>query len=338
MFESWKISWEYFKASWRYVKSHPRIFKIPLVAAGLWLLFVLPILLVTIIELLWVLKNPSETAFYILIATGIIDLFLIWLFTYLVIYVYQGMIVAAVYASEIGRKEGLLDNLKGNWGALFKFALLTTLFMGALSLAHQALGKASAIAQIAGKIAIGLIAKVYQFLTVFTVCAIVIEELPMSKALKRSVSLVRKNVVPALFGIIISDVIGTLAVLLIFVEIFGLIGLGFLLSPVFGTTAWFVIIFLIIILVLGTIFGIALIASLVTNVYYSLLYLDNLRSEGSPLLKYYGTTGSPIQIDTAAMREVIKARYPLTDFSTWEQGMQTAIDWWERRATKWAKE
>lgn len=338
MFESWKISWEYFKASWRYVKTHPKIFKIPFLAAGLWLLFVLPIFLVTIIEIFWVLKNPSETTYQLIIVTVVVSLFLVWLFTYLVIYVYQGMIVAAVYASEIGREEGLLDNLKGNWGALFKFAVLTTLFMTALGLASHALGKASAIAQIAGKLAIALIAKVYQFLTVFTVCAIVIEELPMSKALKRSVSLVRKNVVPALFGMIISDVIGTLAVVLIIVEIFVLIGLGFLLSPVFGTGVWAVVLVLLILLVLVTIFGIALIASLVTNVYYSLIYLDNLRSEGSPLLKYHGTTGSPITIDTGAMREVLKARYPLINFSKLEEGLQNAIGWWERRTSKWVKE
>ncbi|MEM3445048.1 MAG: hypothetical protein QXJ27_04485 [Thermoplasmata archaeon] len=338
MFESWKISWGYFKEAWRYVRTHPRIFKIPLLAAGLWLLFILPILLATIIELLWVLKNQSEMGFTILAATLIVDIFLFWLLTYLVIYVYQGMIVAAVYASEIGRKEGLLDNLKGNWGALFKFALLTTLFMGALTAANQALGKASAVVQILGKVAIGLIAKVYQLLTVFTVCAIVIEEMPMARALKRSVSLVRKNLVPALFGIIISDVVGFLAILLIFVEMFGIIGLGALLYPVFGVGALGVAVFLFLILMVVTIFGIALIASLVTNVYYALVYLENLRMEGSPLLPSYGSTQTPLTIDTEAMKMVLGERYSLGNFTDVENGLQNAIDWWERRASRWAKE
>ncbi|MEM4308807.1 MAG: hypothetical protein QXU48_07065 [Thermoplasmata archaeon] len=303
----------------------------------MWLLLILPLVLGTILEILWVIRNPTDIAFHMLIATVIVDLFLLWLFSYLVIYVYQGMIVAAVYASEIGREEGLLDNLKGNWGALFKFALLTTLFTGALAVATQALGKASIGVQLAGKVAINIIAKVYQFLTVFTVCAIVIEEMPMAKALKRSVSLVRKNVVPALFGIIISDVIGYVAVAVLFIGIFGIIGLGFLLSSVVGEVVWLGIIIVLIIFALTTIVGIALIASLVTNVYYSLVYLENLRAEGSPLLKYYGTTRVPITIDETAMRQVISARHFGMNIAAIEGGMHKAIDWWERRASKWVK-
>lgn len=336
MFESWKISWRYFKDAWSYIKTHPKIFKIPLFAIGLWLLIMLPILLSIGIEVLWWLKNPSER--YIMLGLLLFDFFLIYLLTNLVGYVYQGMIVAAVYASEIGREEGLLDNLKGNWGALFKFALLTTLFSLGISAFNLALGKASSLVRLVGKFASVFIAKTYQLLTAFTACAIVIEELPMSKALKRSVSLVRKNLVPTIFGIIISDLMGTLGLLVIFLSLFVFLGLGLLLMQVFGIIAFSIALLAFFIFFVVGVFAIAIIASLVTNVYYSLVYLNALKEEGSPLIKYYGMTGTPLTLDEGELETVLKARYGSFSLASLKESLQGAIDWWERRASKWARD
>ncbi|MEM3567286.1 MAG: hypothetical protein QXS83_01810, partial [Thermoplasmata archaeon] len=73
-------------------------------------------------------------------------------------------------------------------------------------------------------------------------------------------------------------------------------------------------------------------------VYYALVYLENLRMEGSPLLPSYGSTQTPLTIDTEAMKMVLGERYSLGNFTDVENGLQNAIDWWERRASRWAKD
>ncbi|MGB9636265.1 MAG: hypothetical protein ACPL1Y_03325 [Thermoplasmata archaeon] len=331
MFENWKIAWRYFKESWGYVKANPKLFKIPLAAIGLWFVFTLPIFVITGYEIFFFIVF-NQIDYRIIMATLIIDSILLWFLTYLVMYVYAGMIVAAVYANEIGRKEGLLDNLKGNWGALAKFALLTTLFSIGLYVMKSVLGRASPLFSLLGKFAAVLIAQIYQLLTAFTVCAIVIEELNMTQALKRSVELVRKNLVAVVFGLLISDVMGAIAIFLIFGSLFAFLGIGAALSQVFGSEVIIYCLVIWFIFFITAAFGTALIASLVINVYYSKLYLDNLKREGSPLYRFSYAQSLSFSYDEKTMEYALRG---YKNIDALKPGMEQALDWWESKLGRW---
>jgi|GEM_PF-4664520 len=330
MFENVKIAWQYFKESWHYIRTNPKILKIPFVAMGLWLLIVFPLFLVTLFELWFLVITGSSSIGIIFIVTLIIDAVLLWFFTYLVSYVYTGMIVAAVYASEIGRKEGYLDNLKGNWGALAKFAVLNMLFTGALSAAGSAMRGLSEVVQLIGKVGISIVAWVYRYLTIFTICAIVIEEMKMSRALKRSVELVRRKPVVVLFGMLMSDLIGVVVVIVIFASFILFLSLGFFLASIYGENVliWCIMGWFLFFLIVGL--GSALIISLVTNVYYAKVYLDMLKEEGSPL---YRETLSGYAVmydyDEPAMQAALKSSY--ITYDRFIETVKNSVEWWEEK-------
>jgi len=228
------------------------------------------------------------------------------------------MIVAAVYASEIGRKEGHLDNLRGNWGDLFKLAWFS-------------IGLSTRAPRTGNRIADSFIGQVYCILYTFTVCGIVIEEMEMKEGVKRGVELARKNFKAGVFGLLISDVVSTLGVLIALLGIAGFFALLPLLAIIFGLLAWVISIIGAIIFLFLTWFATMLISSLVTNVYYSLVYLNSLGEEGSPLLAYY----SPLQLPLSQeeLESVWLSRGGIVNL--YENYLGVAIDWWERKVCGW---